>query len=181
MTPYRDGPPQLACPRCGERLEAAFEGVMACMRCAGLWIEEAVIELAFRTPHWPPGASAWWRVELACPMCALEGKTTDLVPVISGEVLVDRCSGHGLWLDAGELGRLMNKPASEELAALRRKLGSADYAKLAAQREKTRRQRAIHKGSARERVVELERELEKLRQRVHEIEDQLIEARKAAT
>lgn len=185
MAPYREAPRSLGCPRCGERLEEALEGVQACTRCAGLWIENAVLEIAFGTPRWPPGASAWWRVELACPMCALEGKANDLVPFVCGDVLVDRCSDHGLWLDAGELGRLMNEPASEELEALRRKLGApADVqAQLVARREAQRRQwqaRAMEARSARDRVAALEAELASLHERIREIEQQLIVARRDA-
>ena len=186
MTPYRDGPQQLGCPRCGERLERAIDGVMACVRCAGLWIEEAVLDMAFGSPKWPGGASAWWRVELACPMCALEGKEQDLVPFMSNDVLVDRCAGHGLWLDAGELGRLMNTPASDELAALQRKLGDPSelQAHLQQQRESARRHAAIRsaaKVSARERVVALEQELESLRGQVRAIEQLLAAARRELT
>lgn len=181
MTPYRDGPQQLGCPRCGERLERALDGVMACVRCAGLWIEEAVLDMAFGTPRWPGGASAWWRVELACPMCALEGKEQDLVPFMSNDVLVDRCAGHGLWLDAGELGRLMNTRASEELAALQRKLGADAGTQLAEKRESARRQVALRNRaavSARERIIALEHELESLHEQARVVEQMLEAARR---
>ena len=183
MTPYRDGPQLLACPRCGERLERALDGVMACARCGGLWIEEAVLDMAFGSPKWPGGASAWWRVELACPMCALDGKEQDLVPFMSNDVLVDRCSGHGLWLDAGELGRLMNTPASEELAALQRKLGGDVEAELVERREAARRQSVLRnraKVSARERIVALEQELASLKKQVRVVEQLLDAARREA-
>jgi Zn-finger nucleic acid-binding protein len=112
----------LLCPRCGELLERVFEGALGCLQCAGLWLAQPTIDLAFGSPSWPHGSSAWWRIELECPECASEGTVTALVPYIAGDVVIDRCTGHGIWLDCGELGRLMNKPEHEELVALYRRL-----------------------------------------------------------
>ncbi len=122
MTPYRDAPRLLLCPRCGEVLERVFDGALACLRCAGVWLAQPTIDLAFGSPTWPHGSSAWWKIELECPECAAEGNVTALVPYLAGDVMIDRCTGHGIWLDAGELGRLMNKPEHSELVELYRLL-----------------------------------------------------------
>jgi Zn-finger nucleic acid-binding protein len=118
VTAYRQGPTILSCPRCGEILERVSEGVETCRRCEGVWLATPTIDKTFGTPYWPQGASAWWRRALACPVCAYGGGTGDMSPVTVENILVDRCPTHGLWLDHGELGRLMGTPEVVELEAL---------------------------------------------------------------
>jgi len=108
----------LSCPRCGEGLERALDGVSTCMCCRGLWIASAVLEVAFGNPGWPLGQPLWWRSAIECPACALEGQQTLMSARMSDDVIVDQCAAHGVWLDHGELGRLMGG-AADELAALR--------------------------------------------------------------
>lgn len=78
----------------------------------------SAVERAFGTTQWPLGPSAWWRRELACPACAVGDRTTDMVQVQVAGMLVDRCREHGIWLDAGELGRLLDVPRVSELDEL---------------------------------------------------------------
>jgi len=137
--PFRELPRFLLCPRCGEILERAFHSVFACLRCEGVWLAPVTIEKAFGTPRWPEGQSAWWRSSLNCPECAADGKTQLMSAVMSNDVLVDRCLTHGLWLDRGELGRLMGSDRTDggdELAALHEALqpGEADLDQLAERR-----------------------------------------------
>lgn len=128
VAPFRERPKFLLCPRCGEMLERAFEAVLTCLRCEGLWIAPAVLEQAFGDPRWPRGPSMWWRSALECPECASGGETRPMTAVNAGEVVVDRCASHGLWLDRTELFRLLEPtrggdPGAEgpspDLAALR--------------------------------------------------------------
>src|SRR5687767_121925 len=107
LAPFRERPKFLLCPRCGEMLELAFEAVLTCLRCEGIWIAAVILERAFGDPKWPRGASTWWRNALECPECASEGETQTMTAVQAGEVVVDRCASHGLWLDRTELCRLM--------------------------------------------------------------------------
>lgn len=115
---FREAPRMLACPRCGEHLARMSAGVEVCARCEGVWLAALTLESTFGTPYWPQGASNWWRRELACPACTIDkGKSEIMTPVRAGDVLVDRCHEHGVWLDAGELGRLLDAPRAVELEA----------------------------------------------------------------
>lgn len=80
-----------------------------CRRCGGAWLPAAVLEAVFGSRHWPPGASLWWQRRLPCPECA-RGQGTlrrRMQAIESSGGIVDRCVEHGLWLDTGELGRLL--------------------------------------------------------------------------
>lgn len=130
LAPFRERPKFLLCPRCGEMLERAFEAVLTCLRCEGLWIAKLILEKAFGDPRWPGGSSMWWRNSLECPECASEGAVQAMTAMQAGDVLVDRCPSHGLWLDRTELARLLEErgellPGSE-LELLRAQLPAAD-------------------------------------------------------
>ena len=122
MTAFRVAPLRLACPRGGEHLEPLSTGVEVCPRCEGVWLPTAAVERAFGTPYWPKGPGAWWRRELDCPACVADNRSTMMTPVISGQIVVDRCPDHGEWLDPGELGRLLDAPRAIELEAFYERL-----------------------------------------------------------
>jgi Zn-finger nucleic acid-binding protein len=132
VAPFRERPKFLLCPRCGEMLERAFEAVLTCLRCEGLWIAAVTLERTFGDPRWPRGPSMWWRNELECPECASEGQVQAMTAVQAGDIVVDRCSSHGVWLDRTELCRLMGSGdpgpggVSPDLAALRARLEATD-------------------------------------------------------
>jgi Zn-finger nucleic acid-binding protein len=138
--PYREIPRFLTCPRCGELLDRAFDDVLACMRCEGIFITPPTAGLAFEDPAWPADAAAmWWKSSLACPICAYHGAPTTMAAQSFEGTQIDRCATHGLWLDRGELNRLAHTTGNE-LGVLRRKLhGEADGAELDAKREAWRR------------------------------------------
>lgn len=139
--PYREAPKFLLCPRCGELLDRAFDDVLACMRCEGIFITPPTAGLAFGDPAWPADAAAmWWKSSLACPMCAYHGAPTTMAAQSSEGIQIDRCATHGLWLDRGELGRLA-RTTGNELGVLRRKLhgDDSDPSELDAKREAWRR------------------------------------------
>lgn len=119
-SPFREAPQFLQCPRCSEMLDRAFDGVAVCPRCQGAWIGQATLDTAFGNPRWPPGESTWWNDELACPECKLRLSARN-----SNDVMVDACAAHGVWLDRGELRRLMSLASSaDELLALRRRIAA---------------------------------------------------------
>lgn len=105
--PYRDAPPRLACPRCGELLEETAIGAHDCLRCGGTWLAQHAIDAAFDGARWPVGSSLWWRSQLACPECARRGRNEVMPALAVGDVVVDRCADHGVWLDEGELERVL--------------------------------------------------------------------------
>jgi Zn-finger nucleic acid-binding protein len=120
-------------------LDLAFEGVSSCLRCEGLWIAPATLDAAFGSPEWPPGQTLWWRNSIECPECAFDGAATLMTARMSSDIIVDQCQQHGVWLDRGELGRLMGTPA-DELEALRTRLLAIapDLEQLVVRREKWR-------------------------------------------
>ncbi len=125
-SPYRVAQRFLACPRCDEVLEEAFEGVHACLRCAGVWIMQPAIDTTFGDPRWPLGHAAWWHRALECPECGADGTPKVMDASIVDEVIVDRCRGHGVWLDEGELARVLGLPSTDrELAALQKLVAPA--------------------------------------------------------
>jgi Zn-finger nucleic acid-binding protein len=149
-SPFRERPRVLLCPRCGEVLERVVDGIHTCVRCEGAWLENQTIDRAFGTQRWPGGSSAWWRRELECPACACEGVPDAMSPMLVGDMLVDRCANHGVWLDHGELGRLIGAPNVVELEELYQRLkpGRDLPAALLEQRERraaerVRRQREL--------------------------------------
>ena len=123
--PYREGPALLLCTRCGEVLDRVFGGVSACPRCQGAWITQGMLDTAFGNARWPPGQNVWWHQELECPECASEGVAAKMQARTSEEVMVDLCPSHGLWLDHGELGRLMKlDEGTDELLALQQRVSA---------------------------------------------------------
>lgn len=99
---YRDG--AHTCPRCGSELGERSLG-RSCARCRGLWIDEEVLAQRWRqiTGHSPlptfsPRSDGAPRLE--CVACG-----SPMEKVTLGSVELDRCDGHGVWFDAGELQR----------------------------------------------------------------------------
>jgi Zn-finger nucleic acid-binding protein len=125
-SPYRETPRFLLCPRCAEVLEEAFAGVQSCLRCEGMWIMQPAINGTFGDPRWPLGAAAWWHRALECPECGFEGTQNVMDASIVDGVIIDRCRGHGVWLDPGELARVLGLPSGvNELVALQRLVAPA--------------------------------------------------------
>jgi Zn-finger nucleic acid-binding protein len=119
-----------------------------------------------------------------------------MAAVIASDTLVDRCATHGVWLDAGELGRLLNAPATEELTALYRQLApnetmpeiAARQAIRDAERAEARRRELAAQVAVQEErerteleIVRLERDLESLRAQVRASEAALAAARARLT
>jgi Zn-finger nucleic acid-binding protein len=114
----------LFCPRCNELLDQIDFGVDICPRCEGFWIGSSVLELSGN--QWPTGAQVWWRREVRCPMCATQGIVTVMNARTSSNVIVDQCFAHGVWLDRGELSRVMHDPVVKGLSKLREHLAALE-------------------------------------------------------
>lgn len=121
MPPYREPAPALLCPRCQRSLSEASAEVATCSQCHGVWLPARVISQWFGDDDWPRGTSMWWHSRVACPRCAqVPGSAPQVMLArnVAG-VLVDRCARHGVWLDAGEVARLLAQPALGDAEALR--------------------------------------------------------------
>ncbi len=104
------------CPRCRAPLEAVTAlGLDAdrCTRCAGIWLDRGKCERASRptgrmvtalsaAPEKPTPMNTDQRIE--CPRCR---KVCFRERYASSQVEIDRCRC-GVWLDPGELERIMN-------------------------------------------------------------------------
>lgn len=112
------------CPRCASPLEVAAEAADArmheCPRCGGLFVSRDALadilcraELGGALAAPPPRSQSRVLEEVtyvACPMCHATMNRANFGKV-SG-VIVDVCSKHGTWFDAGELTRVVAFAAS---------------------------------------------------------------------
>lgn len=125
----------LHCPRCREQMQALRLGateVRECGACGGLWLDpeslqkladareqhaEVMSVLATRLPTTPAGEDV---VRYSpCPSC---GKLMNRVNFAhSSGVIIDVCKTHGIWLDRGELERLLDFIGSGGLAVARKR------------------------------------------------------------
>jgi Zn-finger nucleic acid-binding protein len=99
-----------------------------CPWCRGLWFDAGELALLaeklarpLRVPEGALQPAATAEKPRPCPRC---DRAMDKVFVgTSPRVLLDRCAGHGLWFDHGELGSLVRQlaatPGSHPEAALR--------------------------------------------------------------
>jgi hypothetical protein len=96
---------RLTCPTCaGAALEFAGDR-WACATCAGTFVEDAALvamisDILHTAWEMPPAAGA--PGERKCPVCA-DAMTVEMFESIT----VDRCSKHGQWFDAEELGQAL--------------------------------------------------------------------------
>jgi Zn-finger nucleic acid-binding protein len=111
----------LFCPRCDELLDPIDADVEMCPRCEGMWIGNDVLE-----GQWPAGPQSWWRNEVGCPACAALDMPSVMTARSSAGVIVDKCPTHGVWLDRGELSRVLRDPVVKEVARLRARLASLE-------------------------------------------------------
>lgn len=114
-----------ACPRCHLSMNATTHrewSVLLCPRCEGTLYNEATLEellqqpdlrLSFLRPALlcnlaSPHPAETDRTRIPCPECH---EVMDREGYSKGSaILVDRCpSGHGIWLDDGELGQLFTE------------------------------------------------------------------------
>jgi Zn-finger nucleic acid-binding protein len=195
-SPYRVETHVLLCPRCGDVLRDVFAGVSSCVRCEGLWLAQPTIDRAFGDPTWPGGTTAWWRRELNCPVCATDGTVEVMTAILHGNVVIDHCRGHGTWLDAGELGRILHTPNNgvEDLYLrlfgtqmpddMLRKLTGDEIARRRHEATETRARidklvadRAALRLAATARIADWQQGREQARQEVERLEAQIVKTR----
>ncbi|GDX78966.1 hypothetical protein LBMAG42_07770 [Deltaproteobacteria bacterium] len=129
-----------SCPRCRLPLRAEA-GVDLCDQCGGVWFDRGELEAAIEAAP-PQGAVPAARPEpavryLPCPRCTtlMNRKAYER---ISG-VTLDHCNAHGVWLDAGELDRILAFEAGDGRERLAIKL--TDEARLDRERQRDASQR----------------------------------------
>lgn len=108
------------CPKCGGRLLSREIGgvvVDQCEQCHGIWMElgELPAVIAFHRQQSKEaalpdgeGAPVYDAISAPCPRCGGEGKMTRLTNLQDSSVIMDSCPVcYGVWLDGGELQKLM--------------------------------------------------------------------------
>lgn len=123
----------LKCPRCRSDMQALRLGETEgreCAQCGGLWLDADTLDrlasehdqlvaatsvLAARIPLTPTPADIVRYVP--CPVCEKLMNRTNFAHA-SG-VILDVCKGHGVWLDRGELQRVLEFVGSGGLAVAR--------------------------------------------------------------
>jgi Zn-finger nucleic acid-binding protein len=108
------------CPVCRESLVVVErEGIELdwCLKCRGLWFDEGELELLAEKsgrrlgpedvghPRAGAGVEEKPAPRRKCPRC--RRKMERVAAGSADPVQVDRCADHGVWLDSGELGRMM--------------------------------------------------------------------------
>ena len=123
----------LVCPRCSEPLQALRLGattVRECAACGGLWVDPATLQklsdareehagvTAALAAHVPTSAAAPDTVRyIPCPQCAKLMNRVNFAR--SSGVVMDVCKAHGVWLDRGELQRVVGFVEQGGLSAAR--------------------------------------------------------------
>ncbi len=128
----RDETP-LACPRCAEEMQAISLGptaVQECRACGGVWLDPGTLQalcdarerhadvvsaLAARVPTaaMPPETVRY----VPCPQCRKLMNRVNFAK--SSGVVLDVCKAHGVWLDRGELQRVIGFVEGGGMAAAR--------------------------------------------------------------
>lgn len=124
----------LKCPRCREEMQALRLGATAvreCAACGGLWLEpeqlqqlanarEAQAEVMNVLTTRMPTVTVMDTVRyVPCPTCGKLMNRSNFAH--SSGVVLDVCKAHGVWLDRGELQRVLEFIGAGGLAAARRR------------------------------------------------------------
>ena len=123
----------MKCPTCALELivvERSGIEIDYCIHCRGFWFDEGEIGLlaeALQLPEALPDFRLLPCVDVQekrkrCPRCS---KALDKIRSgRAAEIVVDRCpQGHGLWFDAGEVGRMLARHRRDGQDALIEFLG----------------------------------------------------------
>jgi Zn-finger nucleic acid-binding protein len=154
MSPYREAPPpSRVCPRCAgglSRRALADTHVEECPSCKGVFVEITLIprivdaldlggEVIDTFPRGPVHLTveAHGPTYLKCPRCSVIMNRR--LFATGAQVIIDRCTEHGIWFDAAELRAVADFAAGGgmERAAAR---DAAEREKRAAEAERARRQ-----------------------------------------
>jgi Zn-finger nucleic acid-binding protein len=125
----------MKCPKCGGVLNPQEIGdvvVDQCEVCHGIWLDmgelPAVIAFHRQNEGSPllvdvPIAATSNEIAGPCPRCGGEGNMTRVTNLEDSSLVMDSCPiCYGIWLDGGELQRLMNQGTGFSLKRLFRRL-----------------------------------------------------------
>jgi Uncharacterized protein conserved in bacteria len=128
-----EGAPALSCPRCRSDMQALKLGeteVQECGACGGLWLDPTSLQrlsdareshadvISALATRLPANAVAPEVVRyVPCPSCAKLMNRTNFAK--SSGIVLDTCKDHGVWLDRGELERVLTFVSAGGLARAR--------------------------------------------------------------
>jgi Zn-finger nucleic acid-binding protein len=125
----------MKCPKCGGVLNPQEIGdvvVDQCEVCHGIWLDlgELPAVIAFHRQHEQsllladvPIVATRNEVTGPCPRCGGEGNMTRVTNLQDASLVMDSCPiCYGIWLDGGELQRLMNQGSGFSLKRVFRRL-----------------------------------------------------------
>lgn len=146
-------PKNIPCPVCGEALHLAslddrHHGYQ-CVECRGLLLERSSFGEAVQSRRsWANGQPDAPRPldrndlerRVACPFCRRPMNTHPYYG--PGNIVIDTCDGCNMvWLDYGELGRVVNAPGRDRGAALLRREKEKALARESAVKEQKKKRR----------------------------------------
>jgi Zn-finger nucleic acid-binding protein/predicted RNA-binding Zn-ribbon protein involved in translation (DUF1610 family) len=148
------------CPRCEtehlSRLAVANVQMEECQHCGGLWVAEEIFnricalkemqEAAIAVPLPPPLRAENHVRYLKCPQCSKLMNRYNFAD--RSGVVLEKCKGHGIWLDRDELRHVIEFIRSGGLA-LAHEREMEEYARQQAQKEIDRRLAEIDMGRGR--------------------------------
>lgn len=97
---------RLACPVCPDASLVFQADRWTCTTCLGAFLQDAALAgliTEMTDQPWEMPAPSGTPGPRACPVC------TEPMVVETGEVTLDRCAGHGVWFDAGELASMLER------------------------------------------------------------------------
>ena len=107
------------CPRCKLPLTPVSSIITACLcdQCEGVWLSRDTLEECLKLPlEYLRNSPFWVTLEadhpevsleplISCPVCAIEMQRYPYDK--KSQVIVDACKEHGIWLDDGELSKIL--------------------------------------------------------------------------
>lgn len=107
---------ELRCPACRTALivvERHGIEVDCCPACEGIWFDEGELGLLGERAGMTIAPASLFEAggrsgRRRCPRCSERLQLLDAAESGGRRIEVDRCSKHGLWLDRGELGRMLS-------------------------------------------------------------------------